>query len=245
MFPTSCPLHRLVLLSLAVLMWCAGPGSAWAQETDPPSDPPPTPPPVIKPEISFDAEAVVADGLTPEGHAVMFGIARRWLGYHQRVERFEEVLTADADGATRLELGEDVPPFAMWVVVDLQSGEAATGPTPGFSGTVHPFPSAGLHGRGGEPDRLRQALESGQILYVRPGVGAWGLTPFDGGGFDADGTDDGAFEVALGDLLPTRGSDQLPAAEPPTAIAPGDLIYVVDPRDVTLYSIRVTPDVLH
>lgn len=108
-----------------------------------------------------------------------------------------------------------------------------------------PTDTAGLHGRGGEPGRLRLALGYGQVLYVRPTAGAWGTALLDGGVYDLDGEHDGAFEIALDGLVPVAGSEGLSTTEPPTEVAADDLIFVVDPTDLTLYSLRVTPDALH
>jgi len=224
-------------LVVLLLLFVSFPGLAGAQGVGgTPADPP-----VVRPEIVFDAGGVSVAGLTPGGEAVLFGVARRALGYHQRVERVEEVLVADGEGSARFEMPEGVPVTAVWAVVDLTTGEIAAGPSPGFSRSVRPFPTAGLHGRGGVPGRLSAALEGAQILYVRPGEGAWGTALLDGGVYDQDGADDGAFEVSLADLVAVGTSG---TAAPPAEVAAGDLVVVVDSTDLSLFTLRVTPDAL-
>jgi len=236
------PMERFVrslsrVLVFVCLLGISLPGAVAGQEGNaPPSDPP-----VVRPEIVFEAGAVSVEGLTPGGEAVLFGVARRALGYHQRVERVEEVLVADAEGVARLEMPEGVPVTAVWALVDLTTGELAAGPSPGFSRSVRPFPTAGLRGRGGVPGRLSAALEGAQILYVRPGEGAWGTALLDGGVYDQDGADDGAFEVSLADLVAVGTSG---TAVPPAEVAAGDLVVVVDSTDLDLFVLRVTPDAL-
>lgn len=233
------PLSRSVFegLLLLLLVVACFPGAASGQAgTVPPSDPP-----VVRPEIVFEAGGVSVAGLTPGGEAVLFAVARRALGYHQRVERVEEVLVADGEGVARFEIPEGVPVTAVWAVVDLTTGELAAGPSPGFSRSVRPFPTAGLRGRGGVPGRLSAALEGAQILYVRPGEGAWGTALLDGGVYDQDGADDGAFEVSLVDLVAVGTSG---SAAPPAEVAAGDLVVVIDSTDLSLFTLRVTPDAL-
>jgi len=213
------------------------PGAVAGQE----GNGPPADPPVVRPEIAFDADGLSLSGLTPGGEAVLFGVARRALGYHQRVERVEEVVVADEEGGARYDVPEGVPVTAVWALVDLATGEVSAGPSPGFSRSVRPFPTAGLRGRGGVPDRLAASLEGAHILYVRPGEGAWGTALLDGGVYDQDGVDDGAFEVALEDLVAV-GTSGPPVA--PAEVAAGDLVVVVDSTDLDLFVLRVTPDAL-
>lgn len=198
--------------------------------------------PPARPEVTFEAGAVEVDGLTPEGEVVLFGVARRTLGYHQRLVRIEEASVADATGYARFEIEDGVPLHAVWVAVDLATGGMAAGPTPGFPRGVRPFPTAGLHGGGGLPDRLGGALEAAQILYVRPGEGAWGTALRDGSVLDLDGLHNGSFEVALADFAPVNTVS--PSAAP-DEVAAGDLVVVVDSVNLVLFILRVTPDALH
>lgn len=236
MRPFDQPLrHPFFLLSLLLLAFIFGPAAS-AQQGGPPAAPPEPP---VRPELVFQDGAVEVQGLTPGGDVVLFGVARRALGYHQRVERVDEVLTADATGFARFELSDGVAPTAVWAVIDLSTGTLAAGPTPGFARQVRPFPTAGLHGRGGLPGSLVQSLEAAQILYVRPGEGAWGAALLDGNVYDRDGADNGSFELALEDLVPVGPETPL---SPPVAISAGDVIVVVDSTNLSLFTLRVTPD---
>lgn len=192
------------------------------------------------PELSFEERAVVASGLTPGGEAVLFGLAVRGMGYYNRIERYDEILLADATGTAWLDLEDDLPPRAVWAVIDLASGELTTSPTPGFPRQAQPFPTAGLRGQGGVLQRFGHTLESAHVLYARPGEGggAWGFALDDGGGHDLDGADDGAFELSLEQLHPVGASP----AEPPAEMVAGDILVVVDPTQLSLFTLRVTPD---
>lgn len=232
---TLSPLALAVLSTATFCLVLCAPLAAQQEEDDEPKPPP------VRPELTFEEEGVSVSGLSPEGEAVLFGVARLRLGYHQRVERFERVLVADASGAARFEPSEGLPPTAVWTVVDLPTGETAFGPTPGFERTPRQLPTAALHGRGGVPGRLHHALESAQILYVRPGEGAWGMALLEGTRFDRDEVDDGVFDVAFEDFVAAATAEP---AEPPAEPAAGDVVLMVDPTDLTPYSLRVTPDAL-
>jgi len=203
---------------------------------------PPGGQPAVHPDLQFQDGAIEVNGLTPEGEVVLFGVARRLLGYHQRIERVEQTNIADATGYARFEIEDGLPELAVWAAIDLTTGEIAAGPSPGFPRGVRTFPTAGLRGGGGLPDRLGQSLEDAQILYVRPGEGAWGTALLDGGLYDLDGPGNGSFEVALRDFIPVN---TLSPSGPPEEIAAGDRIVVVDSTNLTLFTLRVTPDALH
>lgn len=194
------------------------------------------------PELAFEEQAVVASGLTPGGEAVLFGLAVRAMGYYNRIERHEEVVLVDGTGAARLELAEELAPRAVWAAIDLASGEMTTSASPGFPRQAQPFPTAGLRGQGAVLQRLGHTLESAHVLYARPGEGggAWGFALDDGGGHDLDGADDGAFELALEQLHPVGGSPP----EPPAEMLAGDVLVVVDPTELSLFTLRVVPDPL-
>lgn len=83
------------------------------------------------PEISFEPSAVVARGITPKGQAVWFSVARE---ISRRsidvVPRHAVTADEDADGAVRLELGQEVPLRSVWFAVDLATGETAVAAPP-------------------------------------------------------------------------------------------------------------------
>lgn len=236
------PMKRLRRVLLAVVALVSAFGVAAQALPSPQATDPPAGHPAVHPDLHFQDGAIEVDGLTPEGEVVLFGVARRLLGYHQRVERIEQADVADATGFARFELEDGLPELAVWAAVDLTTGEIAAGPSPGFPRGVRAFPTAGLRGGGGLPDRLGQSLEDAQILYVRPGEGAWGTALLDGGLYDLDGPGNGSFEAALQDFVPVN---TLSPTGPPEKIAAGDRIVVVDSTHLTLFTLRVTPDALH
>lgn len=189
------------------------------------------------PSLSFEERAITVSGLTPGAEAVLFGVAVRAMGYYNRIERYEEVLFADALGTAWLELPDGLPPRAVWAVVDLTTGALSTTPTPGFPSQAQPFPTAGLRGQGAGLDRFGHSLREAHVLFVRPGPdgGVWGFALDDGSGYDLDGAQDGAFELSLAQLHPVGAA----SPEPPAEILPGDVLVVVDLTELSLFTLRV------
>lgn len=185
-----------------------------------------------KPEIVAAVEAGVlgAAGLAPDGDAVVFGIARVPGGYLTRVLHRAELKRTDSLGELTVQVvpEESVPPgpaeadptsHALWVVVDLASGEYAVVPPDGSPARERPFAPAAL-GRGprGLLDRLTQQLTGGHLLLVRPASpespgGAWTQTLEDGSTLDLDDTLDGSFTAGLDLFQPIASEDG--SGEPP------------------------------
>jgi hypothetical protein len=181
------------------------------------------------PAISFEAEAVVASGVTAGGRVVWFSMAREISESAATIVRREEILEdEDGDGAVRFELDRAVPLRSIWVAVDLATGAwAAAGPEGYPLQRVDPPGLAARRGAEGAHwvEDTRGYVE---LLVVRPGVGAWGLAVGDGGASDADGAADGRLTVPLDRLRGTRPE----ATAAPERFDPQDLIFVIDPNEM-------------
>jgi hypothetical protein len=177
------------------------------------------------PRIVFEAQAVVASGLTPGKFVAWFGVEHRIdAGYSGDMIQRYDIGTAAADGTARLELPQSAAPRSFWVAVDLESG-----------GFVVASPDHYRLAKPRKPSRLRvtEAAQTDEILddrpylmglVVRPGGGAWAFAGGDGGPRDEDGQSDGHLRFALDKLTPLPGS---PAA--PAKAQGGDLWFIVDP----------------
>ena len=207
--------------------------------------------------IAFEEAAVVAAGLTPGGEALLFSVAREPQDYFTRVVRRDEPLLVDAEGQVQYEPFEGASPlprFAIWVVVDLETGRLVHASTPGFEAPARALPADGVRrGSGGRWNRLAARLTEAQILLVRPAAydrpggtllgppGAWGGYWMDGSGRDVDGSDDGGLEAVLEDFVPVTAS----GTPPPEELAPDDLLVLVDPSNLAYFVVRITPGVLN
>ena len=143
-----------------------------------------TPPPNPKPGIAFEAEAVVASGLTPGNPVVWFGVERRVdPDFSTEVVRHTEVATAGADGTARVSLGREVAVRSVWVAVDQKKGEFVVAAPDGYRIARPQKPATALGvGEGNRPDLFLDERPYLMGLVVRPGDGAWVFAGGDGGG---------------------------------------------------------------
>jgi hypothetical protein len=191
--------------------------------------------PPSKPEILFEAEAVVASGLTPGNPVVWFGVERRVdPDFSTEVVRHAEVATAGADGIARFALGREIALRSVWVAVDQKKGEFVVAAPDGYRIARPPKPATRLGvGQGSQPDQFLDERPYILGLVVRPGDGAWVFAGGDGGERDEDGLSDGRLSFALDGFDPLPGSPEAPAK------ARGeDLWFVVDPRRLEITVLR-------
>lgn len=188
-----------------------------------------------QPVISFEEAAIVARGLPPGGQAVVFGIAREPTGFFTRVVRRQEVLRVDASGQVRLSLDRTVPFNSVWFVTDLSTGVFVVGRPQASAARELPFPPEAVRiavpGRAG---RLTSKIGFVEILYVRPGRGVWGLTVGHRGESDDPDTPDHDISAALDRMTPIGASPS-----PPSDFAEGDVILLVDPRELQFLATRL------
>ena len=211
--------------SAAILAFLLIPALAGAQTT----------PPNPKPGITFEAEAVVASGLTPGHPVVWFGVERRVdPDFSTEVVRHTEVATAAADGTARLSLDREIALRSVWVAVDQKKGEFVVAAPDGYRIAKPPKPATRLEaGEGGRPDQLLDERPYLMGLVVRPGDGAWVFAGGDGGERDEDRESDGRLSFALSGFDPLPGSPEAPAR------ARGeDLWFVIDPRRLEITVLR-------
>jgi len=173
-------------------------------------------PPALK--LTFEAQAVVASGLTPGEKVVWFGVEHRIdADFSRQLVRRFDLADVGADGGARLALQQPPAPRSFWVAVDLKSGDYALAAPEGYRIRRPLKPSQLSAASDGIVDDRRYLIG----LVVRPGEGAWS---FAGGDQDADGRSDGRVRFALDELKPLPGSPP-----PPKKVKGSDLWFIVDP----------------
>jgi hypothetical protein len=179
------------------------------------------------PVIVFEANAVVASGLSPGKTVVWFGVERRVdAEYSTDVYERYDVGMAGADGTARFVLDQPVALRSLWTVVDLDSGAFALAAPEGYRlGRLSEPPARLGVGSAAQSDELLDERPYLVGLVVRPGEGAWRFAGGDGGARDEDGQNDGHLRFALDKLEPLPGS---PAA--PARVRGSDLWFVIDPQ---------------
>ena len=126
------------ILSLACLLLLAAPLAASSAS------------PATPPELTFEAGAVLARGVTPKGRLVWFSVAREISRQSATiVPRIEQKADEDGDGVVRLELGQDVPLRSM--AVDALGGialkEASHALRLGWTSRANLLKHFGQHGK--------------------------------------------------------------------------------------------------
>lgn len=230
----SLPKARFWLVSISMLCIGLSTSEAWAGATVPlgkaASDP-------AELEGTFEEAAVVASKLSPGGDAVFFSVAREPQGYYHRIVRRSGVEVVDALGEARFEVAEgEVPLKSVWVVADVATGAFSVAAPEGFFLRELPFPGRAFEvGAPGVVTRLRHAAEEVDLVMVRPGEGGWSLCAWDLSPKDRDEEDDDRVVTSLADL---EAVDAV-GLSPPARFAAGDVLVVINPRDLTYYATRL------
>jgi hypothetical protein len=187
--------------------------------------------PRLKLTLDLESSALVVQGAEPSGQVVWFGV-QRYLDPDLSVTRVTRsgMAQAGADGVARIVFEKPLAERAIWVAVDLKSGEFVAAAPTGYRLSRASRGHSG-HGRG-EGEAADSLLEDrSQIagLMVRPDVGAWRFAAADGGGDDEDGKNDGRMRVALPRFQALTGSP-----EAPRKLEGRDLWFVIDPLSMDL-----------
>ena len=185
------------------------------------------------PAVSFEAEAVVATGITPKGQAVWFSVAREISRRSTNVvPRHQVAADEDGDGTVRLELGQEVPLRSIWFAVDLATGETGVATPEGFPLLEMVVPGRAIPAALNRLDLERRLVH---LVLIRPGVGAWHLRIGDGGASDDDGEPDGTLRAALDSLAPVAEN----GPPPPDRFSPKDVLLVIDPERMESAAVQV------
>jgi len=190
-----------------------------------------SPPASAQARLTVSPDEVLAAGLTPAGTAV-------WLGATQviaadevpEIRAYLRTVTAGKDGMARLEIPGGVPEHSVWVVVDFTTGASGSASPAGFPLRALPWRGQGVVRASGTGDRVEDVRQTGDLLLVRPGVGAWFVGAGDGGPADADGIADGTLRISLGVLKPLEAS----GGPPPSEVGARDVLVMLDPRTLEL-----------
>jgi hypothetical protein len=122
--------------------------------------------------------------------------------------------------------------------VDLASGAYVVATPPGFPLVETALPAAALTS-GFLGDQLTDAVDSSEILLVRPGQGAWGATVGRGGDLDESLPTDPGLKISITRLAPILAS----APVPPQKVTANDLLVLFHPdtMSATVVLVGVQP----
>lgn len=178
--------------------------------------------------------AVVADGVTPGGNAVFFGVLHdNSSSIPGQVRKAAILKDDDGDGTVRFSMPDGVPPLGVWAVVDLSTGNAKLGSMRGFD--ITPYDDAVEQSFKGDVRgrfvRLEREMGEAEMLVVRPGQGAWTLRGTEGGAEDDDSELNGQLVLPFSKLVSLTADDR-----PPGDVLPGDVVILINPRDMRAFA---------
>jgi hypothetical protein len=180
------------------------------------------------PTLRLAGETLTAQGVTPGGQVVWFGLSRETADYSERIVPLAAMSPADSQGQAQLTLAQPPARQSLWIAVDLATAGVAL--VPPVAGGLRELPGGAFRVApgAGAADRLEDAAETIEVLWVRPGAGAWTLE------MAADsprnlGAAGGPLQFALDQMRPLGAS---PAAPP--HVAAGDKVLVIHPHRMEL-----------
>jgi hypothetical protein len=201
----------------------------WPAASQGPPTAPPTPP--ARPELAFEDSAAVVSGIHAKGQVAWFSVAREIADDWATIVRREDVAEdTDGDGVVRFDLDRPVPLKSIWVAVDLTTGEYALGTPEGFPLQQLDLPGRGLGRAASGPEWVESPGQFAEVLIVRPGAGAWGMTAGDGGEGDEGARGDRRVTVSLPRFHGVRAT-----AAAPERYSPRDLVFSIDPDLMKVY----------
>jgi len=178
-------------------------------------------------KIAFTDKEVRVEGLTPGGQAVWLSVAREkpsWITSIVRRDGF--VADDDKDGQVRIEYDDALSRNSAWVVVDFETGDYAFATPEGMNWREVDFPAKALaRDTAGAAKGFVAKRGFVELLFVRPGIGAWGLPVCDGSVTDEDRPTQGVLQVSLSRLRPLKGTA---ADTAPEAANVGDVMAAID-----------------
>ncbi len=185
--------------------------------------------------VRLEPSAIVAEGLSPHGNVLLFGVSVESRGFNDAIRRWDRVASDDdGDGRVTFAFEEEIPFRSIWAVVDLR-GDDYVVVTPQGTTVPQPVPPGAL--RPGAKDEIAGLELTGTVAYVaiiRGGAGAWGLNVDANGRNDDDQTDAAVMRVDPNKLSSLAGN-----APPPRVLVPGDLLLIINPLDMEFFATRL------
>lgn len=209
---------------------------------------PPTPIEVTVGEPTSEPLTLEASGLTPEGEVIWAWVERHGRGAYSESLSGQEVLVADPEGLSTLERPSGVPQRALFVVLDVESGDIGLGVPEEYEPLIESLPPGAVvaaDASQGKGPRFRLPHRRPEVLVLRPGKvkdsaamdgnggpperGAWLHRAADGREDDADGEPNGEVLLELERFQPLLGE-----AGPPEKLRGSDVVLMLDLEELAL-----------
>lgn len=175
--------------------------------------------------LTFEPRAI-SGPVAAGGGAAWMSVAFRRVNFSTTFERRTAITPdTDRDGRARWEQSDDVPSTGIWLMTDLTDGHLVVSRPNGDIPSRRAFPHAMFlrDEQGRYTHMVLQQNHTYDVLWVRPGTGAWTMTLMDGGETDLEVMPDGYGVYNTAQMRPVGDS---PA--PPAELAPGDVFAGID-----------------
>ena len=176
-------------------------------------------------------KGIAAGGIAPGATVVGFAVAQDVHdGFVELWRRDQVLVDDDRDGVVLWDVPK-VPDRSVWVSIDAGTGGSAATSPDGIDLPESPWPGGGPIPDPTAKPHVEAVAQVAELLWVRPGVGAWGATAGDGSLQDFDGEVDGTVWVVLKDFLPIP-----PYTVPPPELAQNGDVFVGIDRETLAWS---------
>ena len=194
-----------------------------------------SPPLPAAPNVTFERNAIRADGITPGAQAICFVVAQKGNNHDFTVIQ-REIAARDEDrnGVVTFALGDPVVFHSIAAVADLSTGEVSIATPSGLEQKLAADAGIVRPGGAGRLSELSLRADAIEILVVRANAGAWRARAIEGGKRDKDGARNGVLAVGVEQLSPVGHS-----AAAPAHFVPGDFIVLIEPRRMQFAIVRV------
>lgn len=205
------------IATLVVLMYTMAGGALAAGKANPP-------------KVDFGREGVTVRDLKPGTKVAWMAMVREPQGYHVRVRVLRGYGPATPNSTFSMAFDKADSTRGLWLIADVDAGTGVRASSPVTATSNRPIAVRAANGA----SRVEIDSAAVEVLYVRPGRGAWTYTVADGGGRDADALPNGTIVMRLESLKPMKGNPHAP-----TAIEAGDLMLIIDPRFMRTAAVEV------
>lgn len=183
--------------------------------------------------LNVTREAVTVSNVPAGASIVLFSCAR--IAAHRSIAvRPGAMVLQDEkrEGTIRYSPAAGVPLRSVWIAVDPESGQIATGAVADFPISVTPLGDSSFK-RDTEGELASMAVELPRllVLLVSPKKGAWILKAFDGEPADHDGHSNGRIELSFADCTTLYGSDRSPKH-----LKKDDVVIAIDPGHLDVFT---------
>ena len=189
-------------------------------------------------KLSLGVKSATVSEVPPGHNVLVFGVAREAGQYYATVVRRERVLSpAPGERTATWDIGTPIALKSVWCAIDLQTGATDIAAPAGFAlRRMTDAPAFSRNGAGSLASIIHQRADV-FVLLVTPGRGTWILRSGDGGKTDED-PQAGKARIAFERFTPFPGNPP-----PPRALAANDVVIVIDPVYLEVWSGQVGREV--